>query len=274
MQGTTGVQAAQGIQGVLGSQGIQGSYGFQGVQGFQGTQAAQGTQGIQGRFGFQGIQGTTGFQGFQGYTGYGSPGGNDPPGPPGPVGPYGPPGPTGSPGGTGPIGPPGATGSSIVGPPGATGPTGSPGGSGPPGPPGPVAGSNGQVIWNNNGSAYGNGNLTFDGTNLYVGGNVTAYASDDRLKIRFNNIENALNKLTSLNGFYYEFNDVAKSLGLIGDRAVGVSAQEVLAVLPEIVTQAPIDEQYLTVWYDKLTPLIIEAIKELKLEVDNIKKSI
>ena len=68
----------------------------------------------------------------------------------------------------------------------------------------------------------------------------------------------------SLNGYYYKENEVAKELGYDNDRRqVGLSAQEVKKVLPEVITEAPIDDQYLTIWYDKLIPLIIEAIKEL-----------
>ena len=67
-----------------------------------------------------------------------------------------------------------------------------------------------------------------------------------------------------MTGYYFKENEVAKSLGYNNDkRQVGVSAQEVEAVLPEVVTEAPIDEKYLTVWYEKLVPLLIEAIKEL-----------
>jgi len=44
-------------------------------------------------------------------------------------------------------------------------------------------------------------------------------------------------------------------------------------VLPEIVVPAPIDAQYLTIRYERLAPLIVEAIKELKAEVDELKRS-
>ena len=70
-----------------------------------------------------------------------------------------------------------------------------------------------------------------------------------------------------LNGYYFTENQTAKELGYENDRLqVGVSAQEVQKVLPEVVTEAPIDDKYLTVWYDKLIPLLIEAIKELAVD--------
>ena len=70
-----------------------------------------------------------------------------------------------------------------------------------------------------------------------------------------------------LNGYYYRENQTAKDLGYNNDLLqVGVSAQEVQKVLPEVVTEAPIDDKYLTVWYDKLVPLLIEAIKELAID--------
>ena len=101
--------------------------------------------------------------------------------------------------------------------------------------------------------------------------NITAYYSDDRLKTRKGNIENALSKVQSLNGFHYEANETAQALGYKAIPEVGVSAQEVQAIMPEVVVPAPIDEQYLTVRYEKLIPLLIEAIKELKAELDALK---
>jgi hypothetical protein len=103
--------------------------------------------------------------------------------------------------------------------------------------------------------------------------NITAYYSDDRLKTKLGNIESALDKVLSLNGFYHEANETAQALGYQVVREVGVSAQEVNAVLPEVVAPAPIDPQYMTVRYERLVPLLIEAIKELKSEIDGLKKS-
>jgi hypothetical protein len=101
--------------------------------------------------------------------------------------------------------------------------------------------------------------------------NVTAYYSDDRLKTKLGSIENALDKLCSLSGFYYEANETAQALGYEAVKEVGVSAQEVQKVLPEVVVPAPIDENYLTVRYERVLPLVIEAIKELRAEVKALK---
>jgi len=103
--------------------------------------------------------------------------------------------------------------------------------------------------------------------------NVTAYYSDNRLKTRLGLIEDALAKVNTLSGFYYEANEVAQALGYTVKKEVGVSAQEVQAVLPEIVVPAPIDDKYLTVHYEKMVPLLIEAIKELAAKVETLENS-
>jgi hypothetical protein len=113
-------------------------------------------------------------------------------------------------------------------------------------------------------------NLTFDGTNLSVGGDITAFASDIRLKTNLEQIEGAVAKVCKLSGFTYEFNETGRGLDLPAGRHSGVSAQEVLEVLPEAVACRPIDD-YLTVKYEKLVPLLIEAVKELKTEIDELK---
>jgi hypothetical protein len=101
--------------------------------------------------------------------------------------------------------------------------------------------------------------------------NITAYYSDDRLKTRLGNVENALDKVTTLDAFYYEANEVAQGLGYEPVREVGISAQQVQSVMPEVVAPAPIDEKYLTIRYERLVPLLIAAIKELKAEVEVLK---
>jgi len=67
---------------------------------------------------------------------------------------------------------------------------------------------------------------------------------------------------------------LAQSLGYTVKREVGLSAQDMQKQFPEIVTTAPIDDKYLTIWYEKTAPLLVEAIKELAKEVEEIKKTI
>lgn len=111
--------------------------------------------------------------------------------------------------------------------------------------------------------------------NLYLAGDVAMGYSDDRLKNRIGNIENALDKVCALDGFYYTPNEVAKELGKDSDKVlVGVSAQSVEAVLPEVVVNSPVGEGYKTVQYEKMVPLLIEAIKELQAQVEDLKRQL
>jgi len=107
-------------------------------------------------------------------------------------------------------------------------------------------------------------------------GNIVAYYSDEKLKDFKGTIPNALDKVCKLNGYYYTQNEKAAELGYENyERQVGVSAQEVEKVMPEVVETAPIsynnDEDYLTVDYGRLVPLLIESIKELKNEIEILK---
>lgn len=131
-------------------------------------------------------------------------------------------------------------------------------------------------------------NTTASGTpgEIRATNNITAYFSDERLKDKLSGIPDALSKLATLSGFYYKNNSVAGSYGYNTTAIhLGLSAQEVQAVFPEITTLAPFDsdydaqgniysisgENYLTLDYAKLVPVLIEAIKELKAEIELLK---
>ncbi len=118
----------------------------------------------------------------------------------------------------------------------------------------------------------------FDGSNtgdsIRVAGDIVAYYSDERLKDIQGNIPDALNKVKQLNGFYYTANEKAQEYGYEADKKVGLSAQEVESVLPEIIKEAPIGDGYKTVDYAKVVPLLVEAIKDLSKELDEVKKQL
>ena len=110
---------------------------------------------------------------------------------------------------------------------------------------------------------------------LRVDGDIVAFVSDDRLKTNKVGISNALDKVNSLSGFTYNWTEWASQQGnqfRCDKRHAGVSAQEVQKVLPEAVEPAPFNDEYLTVKYDKIVPLLIEAIKELSDKVSNLEE--
>jgi hypothetical protein len=134
-----------------------------------------------------------------------------------------------------------------------------------------LSGATNRIPYNTNSSTTTtSSNLQFNGTNLSVGGDITAFASDIRLKTNIEQIEGAVAKVCKLSGFTYEFNETGRGLDLPTGRHLGVSAQEVQEVFPEAVTTRLMDD-YLTVKYEKLVPVLIEAIKELKDEIEELK---
>jgi len=113
---------------------------------------------------------------------------------------------------------------------------------------------------------------------IYATGAITAFYSDRRLKDVKGTITNALDKVSSLSGVYYTNNEVAAEHGYTSpETQVGLLAQDVEAVLPEVVKAAPFDldehgdsksgEHYKTIQYERIIPLLVEAIKELRAEV-------
>jgi hypothetical protein len=114
-------------------------------------------------------------------------------------------------------------------------------------------------------------NLTVTGT-IGATADITAFTSDERLKDKTGYLVNALDKVCTLDTFTYTHNDLARSFGFTDNRQyVGISAQQVRKVQPEVVRMAPFDadgeksksgEDYMTVQYERLVPLLIEALKE------------
>jgi len=143
--------------------------------------------------------------------------------------------------------------------------------------------SNGSLIVRDSVTVQGNNGVGADITGtttitgqLRVTDDIVAYFSDKRLKTVVGGIENALEKVTKLNGVIFTTNDLAAELGIkcINKPSVGLLAQDVQSVLPEAVQLAPFDitsdntsksgENYLAVQYEKLIPLLVEAVKQIQ----------
>lgn len=111
--------------------------------------------------------------------------------------------------------------------------------------------------------------------NMVAAGNVTAY-SDPRLKENFVKIEKPLQIIQQLDGGTFNWKSgIPHTQIKAGRKDYGVLANQIENVMPEIVTDSiEINgEKYKTVAYEKLVPVLIEAIKELKAEIDELKKN-
>ena len=118
------------------------------------------------------------------------------------------------------------------------------------------------------------GNTRITGTLLTTGainsqGDITAfYSSDERLKANIKPITSALDKIDNISGVEYDWDTVLQDTHTGHD--FGVIAQEIEQVLPEAVVTR--DNGYKAVNYDKIIPLLLQAIKELKEEVRSLKQ--
>ena len=110
---------------------------------------------------------------------------------------------------------------------------------------------------------------------LNVTGDVVTNYSDIRLKNVSGPILNALDKVAQIEPFYYTPNQRAISMGADTEMKsrVGVSAQRMQEILPEVVFDSPLGEGYLTVQYERIVPLLIAAINELREEIKVLKET-
>lgn len=218
----------------------------------------------------------------------GSPGSGGPPGPPGPASTVpGPPGPTGATGATGSTGSAAtiAVGTTTTGPAGSsasvtnsgtptaavfnftvpTGPTGAPGGF--------TTNSDAQV----NSLGIGVAASGVAGTIRAISDITAYYSSDRRLKENIRTIDNALALVDQIDGVRYDWTEAyLKTQGgvdgyFVRKEDVGVIAQDVQKVLPEVVAERP--DGTLAVKYDRLVALLLAAIKELNKKYEDLKNN-
>ena len=107
--------------------------------------------------------------------------------------------------------------------------------------------------------------------NLLASGTIVQNSSDMRLKTVSGDIINPVSKIMNISAFKYTPSALAKQLYQADDTIqIGVSAQEVQQVLPEVVSEN--QEGFLTISYSRMVPLLVEAIKQLKIELDELSR--
>ena len=304
--GTLGQVLSSTVSGSLwvdaqsGPQGAQGPIGEKGGLGAQGVTGAQGATGTQGNQGNQGAQGATGGSGPQGAQGANGPQGN-----PGNQGAQGADGPQGDVGAQGAIGT-GAQG--AQGNPGSGGAQGAAGGSGAQGTAGsilinndvanliPKLGGNGAITGSNTlKETFNSGSILESIGDVLISGSlnvgfsalqnrtkgrisaandVVAFATSDiNYKENVIEIPNALDKIDKIRGVEFDWISLTDEEKVDHHsnegHDVGVIAQEIEKVLPEIVTERENGSK--AVRYEKIVALLIQAIKEQQIQINQLK---
>ncbi len=268
--GTSGTSGSSGSSGTAGTSGSSGSSGTSGSSGSSGTAGTSGTSGSSGSSGTSGSSGSSGTSGTSGSSGSSGTSGS-----------------SGSSGTSGSSGSSGTSGSS-----GSSGTAGTSGSSGSSGTTTVTNAAADRVITSEGGvTINGEANFTFNGTTAYINGalgvgtstptttgliratnDVIAYfSSDERLKENFELIQNPLEKLQQINGYSFDWipmEGVHENEG----HDIGVKAQEIEVVLPELVTTR--DNGYKAVKYEKLVSLLIETNKELLKRIEALESKL
>ena len=103
----------------------------------------------------------------------------------------------------------------------------------------------------------------------YFTSNITAYYSSDiSLKDNIRPIESALFKVQQINGVTFDWNEKSSKIQQGKGHDVGLIAQEVEKVLPEVVVLRP--DGIMAIQYEKVVPLLVESIKELTKRVEEL----
>ena len=126
-----------------------------------------------------------------------------------------------------------------------------------------VTGTGGRVLYNSsNNNTTTSSNLTFNGSNLTCGGNITAYSSAI-LKDNITTISDGLSKILGLRGVEFDYKES-------GQHNIGLVAEEVEKVLPDLVhTEDSTGIKSLA--YQNIVAVLVEAVKDLKKEIDVLK---
>jgi len=105
-----------------------------------------------------------------------------------------------------------------------------------------------------------------DNGDVRAGGDITAYySSDENLKTNIQPLENPIEKINQVGGYTFDWKPESGKRG----QDVGVIAQEIQAILPEVVTTRETGVK--AVKYEKIIPLLIECIKDQQKQIDELK---